>query len=68
MRTTGVVDEPTVDAINEIFSGWDDAPASLRGGNLTAKQIQSNLPLVQRYLRQAIGGAQAFGDASKGGT
>ena len=67
VKTTGVVDQPTVDAINAIFEGWDDAPAQLRGGDLTARQIQNNLPTVQKYLRQAIGGAQAFGDASKDG-
>ena len=67
VRTTGVVDQPTVDAVNAIFQGWDDAPSALAGGNLTAGQIMSNLPLVQKYLRQAIGGAQQFGDATKDG-
>lgn len=66
VRPSGRVDAATVDAINAVFAGWDDAPPKLRGGNLTGKQISSNLPSVERYLRMAIHGAQDFGDATRG--
>lgn len=66
VRPTGAVDRATVDAINAVFAGWDDAPPKLRGGNLTARQISSNLPAVSRYLKLAIHGAQDFGDATRG--
>lgn len=65
VKTTGVVDEATVEAVNSVFNGWDDAPESLKGGNLTASQIAKNLPTVSKYLRLAVHGAQGFGDASK---
>ena len=65
VRQTGVVDEATVEAINGIFSGWDDAPEKLRGGNLTAGQISKNLPAVTKYVKLALGGAQNFGDATR---
>jgi len=65
VKQTGFVDEATRDAVNGIFAGWDDAPASLRGGNLTAGQISKNLPLVTKYVKLALGGAQNFGDATK---
>lgn len=66
VRPTGRVDQATVDALNAVFAGWDDAPPKLRGGALTAKQIASNLPAVARYLKLAIHGAQDFGDATRG--
>lgn len=65
VKQTGVVDNATTNAINGIFAGWDDAPASLRGGNLTPGQISKNLPLVTKYVRKALGEAQQFGDATK---
>jgi hypothetical protein len=65
VKQTGVVDSATVQAVNGIFAGWDDAPANLSGGNLTAGQIAKNLGLVSKYVKKALGGAQNFGDSSK---
>lgn len=67
VQVTGKVDAATVDAVNEIFHGWDDAPALLKSGDLTARQISANLPFVEKYVKKAIGGAQEFGDATKDG-
>lgn len=64
VKPTGKVDDATVDAINEIFHGWDDAPPLLKNGDLTARQISENLPFVEKYVKKAIGGAQEFGDAT----
>lgn len=66
VKPTGVVDAATVTAINEVFSGWDDAPPKLRTGNLTAKQISSNLPVVAKYLHQAISGSKSFEQLDEG--
>lgn len=66
VRPTGRVDAATVDAINAVFAGWDDAPPKLRGGKLTQQQIERNLPAVSKYLHAAIHGAQDFGDATRG--
>lgn len=67
VKVTGVVDDPTVEALNGIFSEWDDAPASLRGGKLTAAAVANNLPTITAYVRRAAGGAKNFGDATKEG-
>jgi hypothetical protein len=67
VKLTGVIDQPTVEALNAVFQGWDDAPARLRTGTLTAREIQSMLPAVQHYLHKAIGEAKDFGDAAREG-
>lgn len=66
IRVTGVLDARTVTAINGIFGGWDDAPTKLRSGALSARQVSANLPVVAKYLRQAIGGAQKMLNADQG--
>jgi hypothetical protein len=65
VRTTGVVDQATVSALNNIFAGWQDAPPKLRAGGLTARDVKSMLPSVEKYLARAVGEAQKFGDATK---
>lgn len=65
VKQTGVVDDATTQAINGIFAGWDDAPAKMRTGKLTASEISRNLPLVTKYVKKALGEAQNFGDSSK---
>lgn len=67
VRVTGKVDAATVDAVNAVFHGWDDAPPLLKNGDLSARQISANLPFVEKYVRKAIGGAQEFGDATRDG-
>lgn len=62
VKQTGALDQETVDAINSIFKGWDDAPSKLRGGNLTAHDIAKDIGAVARYINLATGGAKSFED------
>jgi len=64
VRPTGVLDDPTVTAINGVFNGWDDAPPALRTGKLTKHDIARQLPVVARLVRQAAGGAMVLPDVN----
>jgi hypothetical protein len=64
VHPTGVLDQPTVDAVNGVFNGWDDAPPDLRTGRLTAHDIARKLPVVTRLVKQAAGGALVFPDVN----
>ena len=66
VRPTGKLDRVTVEAINSIFNGWDDAPPALRTGTLTDRQIAANLGTVQKYMKKAVGEAQMMLNADKG--
>jgi hypothetical protein len=60
VRVSGVLDDATVNAINGIFDGWDDAPPKLRTGRLTKHEVATNIGLVTRYVKRAAGGATNF--------
>ena len=64
VRPTGVLDDPTVTAINGVFGGWDDAPPALRTGHLTKHDIARQLPVVAKLVRQAAGGAMVLPDVN----
>lgn len=57
VHVTGRLDQATVDAINGVLGGWDDAPPYLRTGKLSMHDIAAHLQDVSRYLRKAAGGA-----------
>lgn len=57
VQVTGRLDDATVQAINGVFSGWDDAPAYLRTGQLSQHDIARHLADVSKYLRLASSGA-----------
>lgn len=63
----GKLDAVTVDAINAVFNGWDDAPPSLRTGKLTAQKIARNTGTVAKFVRLAIRGATTFADVNTEG-
>jgi hypothetical protein len=65
VRPTGVVDQATVTAVNNVFNGWDDAPPALRGGDLTAGQITKNAKVVAKYLHKAVGETTTFADVNE---
>lgn len=64
VRPTGTLDQATVDALNGVFNGWDDAPPKLRTGKLTAHDVARQLPLVTKLVKQAAGGALVFPDVN----
>jgi hypothetical protein len=57
VRLTGRLDQATVDAINGVLGGWDDAPPALRTGKLSQHDIAAHIRDVAKYLRLAAGGA-----------
>jgi len=60
VRVSGVLDAATVNAINGIFDGWDDAPPKLRTGRLTKHEIAMQIGVVARYVKLAATGATSF--------
>lgn len=60
VRATGVLDNATVNAINGIFDGWDDAPPKLRTGRLTKHDIATQIAVVAHYVKLAATGATNF--------
>jgi len=65
VRPTGKLDAATISAINQVFNGWDDAPAALRTGELTGPQIARNAKVVAKYLRKAVGETTMFADVNE---
>lgn len=65
VRVTGVLDQQTVDAINGVFNGWDDAPPALRTGKLTQHDIARQIGLVSKLVKHAAGGALVFHDVNE---
>ena len=63
---TGVLDDPTVQAINNIFNGSVDVPPKLATGNLTKHDIAANIGAVSKALKVVVHGAQNFEDVSSG--
>lgn len=57
VQITGRLDAATVNAINGVFNGWDDAPPYLRTGRLSQHDVVRHLADVQRYLSKALTGA-----------
>lgn len=64
VHPTGVLDDATVQAVNGVFNGWDDAPPALRTGRLTKHDIARQLPVVVKYVRLAAGGAMVLPDVN----
>jgi len=64
VRPTGVLDQPTVEAVNGVLNGWDDAPPALRTGKLTQHDIARQIGLVAKLIKQAAGGALVFHDVN----
>ena len=60
LADNGVIDAPTVTALNSILVGWDDAPARLKTGVLKAPQIQRELRTITALVRRAVGTATGF--------
>jgi hypothetical protein len=65
VKPRGDVDQPLVDAVNEIFTGWDDAPKGLRAGDMTQKGLRDHVKKVNELVDKAIGGAQHLEHAEK---
>jgi hypothetical protein len=59
LRPTGVLDQATVDAINGVFSGWDDVPPKLRTGQLTKHDVAVQIGAVSKYVKLAAHGAMS---------
>ena len=57
VQITGRLDAATVNAINGVFNGWDDAPPYLRTGKLNQHDVAAHLGDVTKYLQRAAGGA-----------
>lgn len=64
VKPTGKIDRATVEGVNNVLRGWDDAPPSLKKGELTSAGIARNLPAVSKAIKLALRGAKDFGDAS----
>ena len=65
VKSKGDVDQPLVDAVNNIFKGWDDAPKGLRAGDMTQKGLRDHVKKVNELVDKAIGGAQHLEHAEK---
>jgi hypothetical protein len=63
-RINGVLDANTVNGVNQVLGGWDDAPPKLRTGKLSSHDIAANLPAVRKYLHAAVTGALVFHDVN----
>jgi hypothetical protein len=67
VQPTGVLDDPTVVAINGVFNGSVDVPPKLATGNLTKHDIAANLPAVSRGLKVIVSGAMVLPSVEEGG-
>lgn len=67
LEPTGVLDDPTVTAINGVFAGSVDVPPKLATGNLTKHDIAKNLPVVSRSLKVIVHGAMVLPSVEEGG-
>lgn len=65
VHASGALDQATVDGVNSVFNGWDDAPPKLRTGRLTAKDIAKQARLVAALMKKAAGGALVFHDVNE---
>ncbi len=66
VQITGRLDAATVNAINGVFNGWDDAPPLLRTGKLTQHDVARHLSDVTKYLRLAATGAMTVAAGEPG--
>lgn len=57
VRVTGVLDQVTVDALNNIFEGSVDVPPVLRSGRLTMGQVARYIGPVSKALKAVARGA-----------
>ena len=60
LQPDGVLDSPTVSAINSVLQGWDDAPARFKTGRLTRDQIAREIRTVSGLIKRAVGGATGY--------
>lgn len=60
LHDNGVIDAPTVAAVNSVLVGWDDAPARFKTGRLDARQIQKEMREISALIRRAVGTATGF--------
>lgn len=67
VQPTGVLDDPTVVAINGVFQGSVDVPPKLATGNLTKHDIAKNLSVVARSLKVIVHGAMVLPSVEEGG-
>lgn len=67
MQPNGVLDDPTVVAINGVFEGSVDVPPKLATGKLTKHDIAANLPAVSRGLKVIVHGAMVMPSVEEGG-
>ena len=58
VQPTGVLDDATVTALNQIFEGSVDVPARLATGRLTKHDIAREIPVVVRALKVVVHGAK----------
>lgn len=67
VQPTGVLDDPTVTAINGVFEGSVDVPPKLATGKLTKHDIASSLPVVAHALKVIVRGAMVLPSVEEGG-
>ena len=67
IAATGVLDDPTVTALNQVFEGSVDVPAPLRTGKLTKHDVAGRLPIVMRSLKTIVHGAMVLPSVEEGG-
>ena len=67
VQPNGVLDDPTVVAINDVFDGSVDVPPKLATGKLTKHDIASNLPAVSHALKVIVHGAMVLPSVEEGG-
>lgn len=67
VQPTGVLDDPTVVAINGVFNGSVDVPPKLATGALTKHDVAKNLPAVAHALKVIVSGAMVLPSVEEGG-
>lgn len=66
VKPSGVLDDATVQAVNQIFDGSVDVPPKLATGHLSKHDIAANVGAVVHALNVIVHGAQNFQDVSRG--
>lgn len=67
IAATGVLDDPTVTALNQVFEGSVDVPPLLRTGKLSKHDVARQLPIVARSLKVIVHGAMVLPSVEEGG-
>lgn len=66
VKPSGVLDDATVQAVNQIFDGSVDVPPKLATGRLSKHDIVANIGAVIRALNVVVRGAQNFENVNAG--